>query len=257
MQRVISMDHNKQYNYCLDFLKGIACLFVVWMHCEFPGKTGVAIQAISRFSVPFFFMISGFFSGKLAQSGGISLIYNNKVKHILKITLWSSLFYFAWAVISNFVWQDKSLSVTVRQIIVWLAFNQPVIIAGHIWFLYALLYDYILVSLLDGIRIHDRQFLFGAISLVLLFVFGQGFHLLGILIPNYVYRNWLIEGLAFFMLGRWVKENKNRVVIPNSALILIIIVSTLLCLLERSIIGRDFGVNLFTFPQVTAFSICS
>ena len=51
----------KQYNYCLDFLKGIACMFVVYMHCEFPGITGVAVQAISRFCVPFFFMVSGYF----------------------------------------------------------------------------------------------------------------------------------------------------------------------------------------------------
>ena len=51
----------KQYNYCLDFVKGLACIFVVLMHCEFPGVTGVAVQAISRFCVPFFFMVSGYF----------------------------------------------------------------------------------------------------------------------------------------------------------------------------------------------------
>ena len=51
----------KQYNYCLDFIKGIACIFVVFMHCEFPGILGTAVQAISRFCVPFFFMVSGYF----------------------------------------------------------------------------------------------------------------------------------------------------------------------------------------------------
>ena len=51
----------KHYNYCLDFIKGLACIFVVLMHCEFPGVTGVAVQAISRFCVPFFFMVSGYF----------------------------------------------------------------------------------------------------------------------------------------------------------------------------------------------------
>lgn len=38
----------KQYNYCLDFIKGLACIFVVLLHCDFPGATGVAIQDISR-----------------------------------------------------------------------------------------------------------------------------------------------------------------------------------------------------------------
>ena len=54
----------KQYNYCLDFLKGIACVFVVFMHCEFPGIMGTAVQAISRFCVPFFFMVSGYYCYK-------------------------------------------------------------------------------------------------------------------------------------------------------------------------------------------------
>lgn len=51
----------KQYNYCLDFIKGIACICVVFMHCEFPGIMGIAVQAISRFCVPLFFMVSGYF----------------------------------------------------------------------------------------------------------------------------------------------------------------------------------------------------
>lgn len=54
----------KQYNYNLDFIKGIACMFVVFMHCEFPGIMGTAVQAISRFCVPFFFMVSGYFCFK-------------------------------------------------------------------------------------------------------------------------------------------------------------------------------------------------
>ena len=270
------MPQNKQYNYCLDFMKGIACLFVVWMHCEFPGKTGVIVQAISRFCVPFFFMVSGYFSGNLSQTvtrgGGNKLIINKKVKHILKITLWATLFYLVWAIIRNLVWHDKRLSISASQVAVWVVFNQPYIIKGHLWFLFALLYDYILVSLFDGKRIHNKQYLFGAISLGLLFVLGQGFHLLGVqipipefirgsfgreipsvtYIPNFIYRNWLIEGLAFFMLGRWIKENSDKVKLSNKALLVIVAGSTLLCLVERQIMGRDFGVNICTLPQVFA-----
>ena len=51
----------KEYNYCLDFIKGIACFFVVCMHCEFPGKAGMVVQCMTRFCVPFFFMVSGYY----------------------------------------------------------------------------------------------------------------------------------------------------------------------------------------------------
>ena len=92
----------RQYNYCLDFLKGIACMFVVFMHCEFPGVMGVAVQAISRFCVPFFFMVSGYFcfrplsvSNTSIGGGGEnnSLIIKKKVVHIGKIfsTGWFSM----------------------------------------------------------------------------------------------------------------------------------------------------------------------
>lgn len=79
------MTKQKQYNYCLDFIKGIACMFVVFMHCEFPGIFGTAVQAVSRFCVPFFFMVSGYFcfkplaidtelkSGKILAGGGVFL----------------------------------------------------------------------------------------------------------------------------------------------------------------------------------------
>lgn len=77
----------KQYNYCLDYLKGIACIFVVFMHCEFPGVMGIAVQAISRFCVPFFFMVSGWFCFRpldrnaeknSAAWGGAKLVYNKE-----------------------------------------------------------------------------------------------------------------------------------------------------------------------------------
>lgn len=268
------MPQNKQYNYCLDFMKGIACLFVVWMHCEFPGKTGTMVQAISRFCVPFFFMVSGYFSGKLQSTDGgfKTLISNKKVKHIAILTLWASLFYLAWAVLRHFVWNDKSLVVSKSQAVIWLFFNQPAVIGGHLWFLFALLYDYILVSVFDLTKIHRKQFVIGLVSMILLFVLGQGFHLLDIRIPvpgfvrgdfgadtpeaahipNFVYRNWFIEGLAFFLLGRWIKENKDKVKLNNMVLLAIVGISTILCLLERMVMGRDFGVNICTLPQVTA-----
>jgi len=66
------MSGMKQYNNCLDFIKGIACIFVVFMHCEFPGIMGIVVQTISRFCVPFFFMVSGYFcyQSVTVQRGG-------------------------------------------------------------------------------------------------------------------------------------------------------------------------------------------
>ena len=51
----------KQRNKEIDIIKGIACICVVYIHCPFPGHLGNLISVINRFSVPFFFFISGFY----------------------------------------------------------------------------------------------------------------------------------------------------------------------------------------------------
>ncbi len=79
---------------------------------------------------------------------------------------------------------------------------------------------------------------------------AQGMHLAGHHVPNMIYRNWLIEGFAFFMTGYWIHKNQDRLRFNNTWLIVVFIFSTLLCLPERYLLGRDFGVNICTIPQV-------
>ena len=49
-------------NWRFDFLKGISCVFVVFLHCRFPGVIGNLIIYAFRFPVPIFFMITGYYS---------------------------------------------------------------------------------------------------------------------------------------------------------------------------------------------------
>ena len=57
------------------------------------------------------------------------------------------------------------------------------------------------------------------------------------------------------MLGHWIHENQERIDISNKTLITIIVVTTLLCWVERFVMGRDFGVNIVTIPQVFALFV--
>ena len=238
----------KQYNPCLDFVKGLACICVVFMHCEFPGKVGIIVQAISRFSVPFFFMVSGyfcFFPGKYD-----STIIRRKTSHISRIVLWASLFYvlFAFVLKSAYV-------VTRYEMWAFGIFNQPFIIVGQLWFLFALLYDYFAFGIIWKADKIKWFYLISALLIVVYICMAQGAHLCGIQVQNMYYRNWLIEGLPFFFAGHWIHANQDKISLSDKLLILIILVSTLFCLVERRIMGRDFGVNIMTFPQVFALFI--
>lgn len=49
-------------NDCFDFLKGIACIAVVFMHCEFPGGGNVCSMYITLECTVILFYIRIFFS---------------------------------------------------------------------------------------------------------------------------------------------------------------------------------------------------
>ncbi len=244
----------KEYNSCLDFIKAIACICVVFMHVEFPGVFGIVVQAMSRFCVPFFFMVSGYFCFYPGESDYNGVRMTKKINHIGIITLWASLFYLVLA-LAKIVFLNGTLSFSIKGVIQWLVFNSPIVVVGQLWFLYALLYDYLLFALLWKSDRISQACLF-IIPILCVYVFmAQGLHLCGVNVPNMLYRNWLIEGFPFFMAGFWIHKNQKRIIISNNTLLLIVFLSTLLCVLERFVLGRDFGVNVFTFPQVFALFI--
>lgn len=231
----------------LDYLKGVACAFVVLMHCEFPGHLGIITQCISRFSVPAFFMVSGYFCFK--EKGIVN--YRKKVIHIGKITLGATVFYVLLAVLFG------GAAVTVYGLVKWLVFNEPVVIAGQMWFLFALLYDYILFCGVEKLGLYRLSFIAIPAGIAAYIFLAQGLHMFGIIIPNMIYRNFLIEGFPLFSLGYWLHRKQESINVSDRILFLILIVSTLLCPIERMIMGRDFGINIVTFPQVISmFLLC-
>ena len=255
----------KQYNYCLDFIKGIACIFVVFAHCEFPGILGTAVQAISRFSVQFFFMVSGYFCFRsLERNAGMNsvgeegqnwLVIKKKIMHIAKITLYASLFYLAFVLLQHLFFHNINFTITSRQLLGWVLLNRPCIIAEQYWFLFALLYAYLFYGILELLKLRKFAYILAALLFVVYICMAQGLHLAGIHIPNMIYRNWLIVAFPYFMLGHWIHEHQENITLSNKTLLTIIVVTTLLCWVERWLMGRDFGVNIVTIPQVFAIFV--
>ncbi len=78
-------------NDCLNVWKAAAAFSVVLIHCRFPGDAGMAAKAAARFAVPFFFMISGYFSyGK-----GKETIRRRAIR-IVKTLIIASAVYLVW-----------------------------------------------------------------------------------------------------------------------------------------------------------------
>ena len=175
-----------------------------------------------------------------------------KIIHIGKIVVYSCLFYLAWFLCQFFFFKGQHINITIYSVAAFLLFNLPIGISSHLWFLFALLYVYVFYYIICRFRITRLAYPLAVCLFVVYFILAQGAWLIGIDVPNCVYRNWLVEGFPFFMAGMWIHKHKERITLSNVLIITIVFVSSFLCLIERQIMGRDFGVNICTLPQVTA-----
>lgn len=247
MDSTVSIKRNR--NYCFDFIKGVACICVVFMHCEFPGKLGIVVQCVSRFSVPYFFMVSGYYSyytGDTTKEEKWNRA-KKRIEHLSRIILAVAFLYIVFEALRGVSNQSISLSKWVG----FLIFNEP-FIAGQMWFLFALLYDYILYAFIDRWELYRVAYMMIPFFVLLYISLAQGAYLVGIYVPNMYYRNFLIEGFPFFMLGHFIHTYQDKIKLNNWELVSIVCVMTVLCLIERLLMGKNFGVNIVTFPQVTA-----
>ena len=247
------MEQNKQYNYCLDSIKGIACIFVVFLHCEFPGTIGVVVQAFSRYCVPLFFMVSGYYYLSVKTLDVAER--KRKAWHIGKITAWATLFYILFGIIRSLVTHTIWANFSLYNIAAFLGFNQMFFVVSQMWFLYALLYIYVALIFLNQDWYRENSLRIAIICLTLYVFLAQGLQIGGTHVPNFVYKNWLIEGFGFFTFGLALHQYQDRIKVSNKVLLAVVALTTVLSVAERYLLGRDFGVNICSIPQVTALML--
>lgn len=239
-----------KYNYCMDFIKGIACICVIFMHCEFPGLLGRNVQCVSRFAVPFFFMVAGYYCYRQGENCNKEEKLKRafkKIKNLGVIIVAAVIIYASYAIV-----MEGMPEITYYNIRNFVLFNYLSIIASPMWFLFALLYDHILYAVVDIFNLHKLAYISIPVFAIVYVCLAQIAYLDGLTIEKMFYRNFLIEGFCFFMLGNFIHLYQSRIKINNMLLIITIIICSLLCIAERDFMGRDFGVNIVTFPQVIA-----
>lgn len=242
------MSEQKIRNPRYDALKGIACIAVLFMHCEFPGIFGTIVQCITRWSVPLFFTISGVFFKRDTVSECF-----RKARHILDLILIGTLFYLFFAIteqlciggVSQLVSYAKQ-ELTFINIAAWAVLNRPVFIRSHLWFLFALLYVYIAYAIMIKLGLTKYSKPLAVVLLSCHFILGYGSYLAGHPLSGCLFRNFLFEGLPFFLIGKTFKgfsgmKNDNSRKLGG---VLLIVCGIPLSIIERFLIGQDFSVHI-------------
>ncbi|MBR4831715.1 MAG: acyltransferase family protein [Butyrivibrio sp.] len=206
-------------NRFLYLVKFIACMLVIVIHTRFPGNFGIAMDAISRIAVPFFFALSGRFllregddtTPKIREKSGKYFI------KILKITGIVYIVYFVYSLLIHIYLGDSVRDwlvskYSMKEALWFLLFNSgtfvydSVFVFDHMWFLFALLYSIGLIYIFAGVL---RKWYKALIALLLSgLYFGEALQTFypvrafGISITTwYIMRNWLFVGLPFVLLG--------------------------------------------------------
>lgn len=259
-RKKVMNEMNSDRNFMFDFLKGIACIGVVFIHVAFPGQIGVIIGVLSRFAVPLFFMISGYFAYN--EYGNAKNIIIRRAKKILRITIYSLFLYILFTLASctynhslNYIIKLLSyISLWVKMLILG---NFDVFYAPHLWFLPSLLYAYLVLYIVDVKNLYKLAykcipllFILRILVCIITETFNMSWHLNS---------NFFVCALPYLLLGNYIAYNKalkNKW--SNYTLIITIIVSSMLSVIwfmgnwkiNITEIGTlVFSISLFIFAN--------
>lgn len=186
----------------IDMIKFIAAIFVVWIHCCFPGVVGYCVMNVGQFAVPFFFMISGFFMNIDSPFS----TYLRKIKKLSIIFLISSIIYLCLDFLMHST--EPSLILSVKGVLKFILLNDTGFIKYHLWFLMALIYTYFLIYILYKF-LGDKIYYYVLLSLLFWPVGISIFHAAtGITVPFIVFRNFLFDGAPAFLIGSFFRKKE-------------------------------------------------
>lgn len=247
-------------NNTLYFFEGIACIFVIFIHCDISGYVGDILETIGRFAVPLFFLISGYFN----YNSNCNKL-TNKVLKQLNIFVVSFIIYYIYINMESFILMKNydfiSFNVSLfslTNILKLLLFNWTSFISSHLWFLLALIFCYLFLIVVKQkkVSLNEKVFVFLPIIGYTIGIFLIKFYDESTM---FLVRNWIFTGIPFFMIGYFIRKNKEIILnkITSKKLIVISAVGLLLSIIERILIKLilDGKLTLYLGTYIFVVSI--
>lgn len=186
-------------NLALDIWRLISCIFVVFIHCEFPGDAGHYVVMVGRYAVPFFLMLSGYYcTSSSVKKRLLSAISMTIVSIGLYTTINSCLSLYRGKELFWWFTKAQDSDMLYR----FLVYNRAHFFASTVYYVLMLIYVYVIVALLYRFRLLSKAyFLIPVLLLRNLWLNYSG--------TEWFYAgNWLYTGLPFFLLGSLIKEKE-------------------------------------------------
>lgn len=241
-------------NHCLDWLKGIGCIGVVFIHVQFPGCFGDIVCRLSQFAVPVFFLTSGYFAyseDKVCMENAVK----RRVKRILWLGSWTTCVYYLFTAARTFLKDGCILGGDISGLVVGLArffILQDVDFSGggHLWFLWALFWCYILVLAVNRFSLWEYGYRLLP-SLIVLVVIQYAFRM---------YYDWtwhtstFLTAMTFVITGFFLGRNKAKICnLTNKNLLVAIVAGELVGLINLLHPRYDFSQLGIVVASISMF----
>ncbi len=233
---------NHYRNTTLDIIKLFASYMVVFIHVLFYGRIGLAVDAVARFAVPLFFLVSGYYSYKITPER-----IKHRLSSLMRLWIFAVLFYMLYNILGFLLKHNIqdiisyfSAYTSFKNLLLLFVFNVPVH-SIHLWYLLASIYVYCLFYFIVKYDIPEKLiFIISLIALLLHLFLGEFLTIFNIQTPTALVRNFALMGFPFFGLG--ILFNKYQLKfkkIPTSAVVVLIVFGVLETILSRYFFGKN------------------
>lgn len=230
----MTVDAEKQRNHYFDLLKYLLFILVVLIHNPLPGNIGGALTAIARCAVPTYFSISGYFNkeaGKKQLEKGINFLRIFLVLNLVWFGIYTLISYSPYKELARWAKLDVNSKNILKCLLFGSAFGNE-----YLWYLHAIGMVYVVVyfaakSQLD--KIIHRCF---PCLVILYWIMSEGTLLaFGKSVQPFMYRNWLVEGVGFYYMGKWIRKHECQ---RKTLSIGMLIIGSIVTTAEYRICGR-------------------
>lgn len=248
-------------NHLIDAMKAIAAFGVVFVHFPFPGVFGKICASFGTVGVIFFFLISGYQTYCEDCSDSSKIL--RRFKRNLRLVSSVLLVYLAYTVIKQIVlgtislWLKSYLLNPVTYIRLLLLGDLDFINCGHLWYMVAMLYGYLILYFMEKFRL--RKIFYIALPLLLLLRVSMETYTNSF--SHFSWFDWhfsgnfLVGALPVMLLGNYIccKEEK---LVKIGAKVFITCATVLMALTFLTVNVKIFGMDcsqLFKIAAATAF----
>ena len=198
---------------CSGYLRLILMLFLCFWAFGCPEPTGI-VSAISGFAIPAFFILSGYYVLENKREDRLEKTLR-KIKRSALCFAFVFLLYVAINLALIFLFHMPFETISKRRVFEFVVLNLwPLPIGDTIWFIQAMLYAYIIIFVLDKLKLLRYYKLLLVVLILIMLLTGEFAGVIrfnNILGYSYISGNWLTRALPYILIGRLMREKKKSV----------------------------------------------